>query len=111
MLKPCLVAVTLLSLAACNKPDASPITLYRNSQIDHAMRIHFATFDAAEKTSFNLSNCQMAARLLNANVDALAKRDGGTRDKSLGFWCEVGAFDESGLVPIAFDNEFPTEAR
>lgn len=75
------------------------------------MRIHFASFDTPEDGYYNLSNCQMAARVLNANVDANAERNGGSRDVSLGFWCESGGFNDEGMVPLSFESELPTDAR
>jgi len=105
------MALATLALAGCDGKSADPVTLYRNSPLDTSMRIHFATFDAPDGENFNLSNCQMAVRALNANVDALAKRDGGERDPSAGFWCEIGSFTEDGLVPPSFDSEWPAEVR
>ena len=87
--------------------------MYRNSQVDHSMRIHWATFDARDGQSYNWANCRMAARVLNANVSELAKNDGRQRDKQLGFWCESGPYDQGnheGMVPISFESAFPTEA-
>jgi hypothetical protein len=40
------------------------------------MRVHWATFDTNDKGSYNMNNCLMAARLLNANVTARAKAEG-----------------------------------
>jgi hypothetical protein len=73
------------------------------------MRVHWATFDAQESDrSYNLNNCQMAARLLNANVDAATEAEGQERDPSVGFWCEPGRYSEEGRVPASFQAEFPT---
>ena len=96
--------------AGCNLSGSDSATLYRNSSIDSSMRIHFATFDAPETAYYNMSNCQMAARLLNANVNALAADRTDRRDQSLGFWCESGEYTEGGSVPFSFHSEWPTDA-
>lgn len=108
------VLMMSLALAGCNQVGdlggRGAVTLYRNSSVDYSMRIHWSTFDAADGVNYNLSNCQMAARLLNANVAALAKEGGRARDSVVGFWCEVGSFKEAGMVPPTFQAEFPTDA-
>lgn len=73
------------------------------------MRVHWATFDAGDKGGYNMNNCLMAARLLNANVTASAKAEGKERDPMTGFWCEAGRFKEDGSVPMNFPEAFPTE--
>jgi hypothetical protein len=110
-----LIALTVfLALAGCNQAGGfgggATVTLYRNSPVDYSMRIHWGTFDAQDGVNYNLSNCQMAARLLNANVTALAKKEGRRHDSVVGFWCEVGRYKESGMVPMTFQEEYPTDA-
>lgn len=106
-----------LSLSGCgsgNAADAAPVTLYRNSLADLTMRIHFATFDADDGVNYNLANCQMAARLLNANIRQLnSSQSAGdsTYVQTTGFWCEVGGYNEAGQVPFEFDADFPTIAQ
>lgn len=56
-------------------------TLYRNSVVDPAMRIHVATFDAAEKEAYNIDNCDTAKGLF--------QRQSGV---SVRFWCEKGRY-------------------
>jgi hypothetical protein len=105
-----LVLVAAGMLTACTRENrAMTYTLYRNSPVDPSMRIHWATFDAADKGSYNMNNCQMAARLLNANVTASAKAEGKERDRALGFWCEDGPYRDKGIIPSAFAEEFPTD--
>jgi hypothetical protein len=106
------VAVVMLAgaiLSACQKERVEPHTLYRNSTLDYSMRVRWATFDADEGPNYNLNNCQMAARLLNANVTASAKVEGKPRDQSVGFWCERGSYIEEGPVPTSFPEAFPTD--
>lgn len=70
-----------------------------------AARVHWATFNAAESDrAFNLNNCQMTARLRNANAQRL--NNGRQR---FGFWCEPGAYNEDGGVPNTLQAEFPTD--
>lgn len=59
-----------------------PVTLYRNSVLDSTMRIHVATFDAAEvRQAYNFENCQIAAQLFREQpgVNVL-------------YWCEPGHY-------------------
>jgi hypothetical protein len=100
-----------LVLSGCDTAKGGAVSLYRNSTTDYGMRIHFATFDAVEGVNYNLSNCQMAARLLNSNITALAKRNGVPRNPGLGYWCEVGKFRDKGAVPFSFREEYPTDAE
>ena len=97
-------------LVACSSDRGEAYALYRNSPFDYTMRVHWATFDADDKGSYNMNNCLMAARLLNANVTASAKAEGKERDVMAGFWCEPGPFEEDGLVPTNFPEAFPTDA-
>jgi hypothetical protein len=98
------------TLVACGNDRAESYTLYRNSPFDHAMRVHWATFDANDKGSYNMNNCLMAVRLLNANVTASAKAEGKERDSLTGFWCEAGPFKEEGPTQTSFPEAFPTDA-
>lgn len=101
------VIILLLGLAGCGNASGE-VTLYRNSPIDATMRVHFASFNAEESIDFNFQNCMMAARLLNANVAALAEEQGKTVDPTAGFWCEAGAYDDTGMNPVSFSSGFPT---
>jgi hypothetical protein len=104
--------LSIMVVTACQdnpSPDYTS-TLYRNSPLDHSMRIHWATFNEAENGgTYNRDNCEMAARLLNANVDASAEREGKPRDPAAGFWCEPGKYNEKGIVPSSFPSQFPTD--
>jgi hypothetical protein len=105
-----LLMLLTAALVGCADGDkADPFALYRNSPLDYSMRIHWATFDAEDKGSYNMNNCLMAARLLNANVTASAKAEGNERDTKAGFWCEAGPYKERGLVPTNFPEAFPTD--
>lgn len=112
------VCVLLISVSACtggsDTSDQRVVTLYRNSSADLTMRIHFSSFDADGGVNYNLSNCQMTARLLNANIRQLhAARiaEDSAYVPSTGFWCEVGRYEEDGQVPFEFDADFPTIAQ
>lgn len=105
--------ISAVTLASCSQLSPYPdrYTLYRNSYVDSSLRIEFATFAArGEGQNYNRNNCEMAARLLNENLDASAKTDGKERDAALGFWCEPGEFSREGAVPTISPGEFPTDA-
>jgi hypothetical protein len=92
-------------MSGCSSKRAAEYTLYRNSGMNPAARVHWATFNAAESDrAFNLNNCQMTARLLNANVRQLNQGR-----SPIGFWCEPGNYREDGGVPNTFQSEFPTD--
>lgn len=103
--------ILLLGTAACsNDAQDSEYTLYRDSPFDTSMRVHWATFDAPESDAgYNMDNCQMAARLLNANFKALAAAAGKPPMPGVGFWCEKGPFLEKGAVPSYFEAAYPTD--
>ena len=90
-------------------PEQGIVTLYRNSPLLNELRLHWATFDAADGPDYNLGNCQMAVRILNANLRASAEAEGRQPFPNVGFWCEVGSYSEAGGVPIKFDSEFPSD--
>jgi hypothetical protein len=94
----------------CSDGGSSTYTLYRNSNIGMAARVHWATFDADESDpTYNANNCSMAARLLNANMRAAAEAQGVPAHFGVGFWCEAGRYRESGQVPRSFDAAYPTD--
>lgn len=102
-------AVLLVTGCTNAPPESKVATLYRNSTLG-AVRIQFATFDANESDPmFNMSNCRMSARLLNANVTASAAAAGKEREPLLGFWCETGRYREKGEIPVSFDEAYPTD--
>lgn len=71
-------------LASCTLAGAfeeRTFTLYRNSVTDENMRIHVASFDAAEKEEYNRGNCEQA--------QILFQNQPGVKTK---FWCEKGRF-------------------
>ena len=75
------VIATSSMFAGCSA-DSGTFTLYRNSVIDRSMRIHVATFDAADGgEKYNSGNCDLAATLF-ASQDGVKTR----------FWCEKGIF-------------------
>lgn len=76
-----LLAMTLLSASAQVAPDAASYTLYRNSAVDAAMRLHVASFDAVDGAAYNRENCAQAQLLFAAQPGVKAK-----------FWCEAGKF-------------------
>jgi hypothetical protein len=89
--------------------EAKRATLYRNSTMVTGMRLHWASFDADDGPSYNISNCMMAARLLNANLLASAEAEGKPPPAGVGFWCEPGSFRTDGQVPGTFRAEYPSD--
>lgn len=73
--------VVALFLLGCDSDRSLTYTLYRNSPLDSAMRVHWATFDADDKGAFNEGNCWLAAKLLNQQAP------NGVR-----WWCEKGEY-------------------
>jgi hypothetical protein len=112
-----LLLLASLTLASCSAPQSKGAsgevdsqvqiaTLYRNGSLMPEVRIHFGSFDAeGEVNDFNINNCEMTARLLNANV----REQMGSDEQSVGFWCEPGHYREEGLARDNFDAEFPTD--
>lgn len=78
------LAGLLLASATGAAPPGATYTLYRSSALDPAMRLHIATFDAAESGSYNQENCAQALALFQAQPGVKAK-----------FWCEAGTFKKS----------------
>ena len=106
----------IILLCSCapegSNDKAGPYSLYRNSNINGSIRVHWATFNAQESDpSYNSNNCSMAARLLNANMAALAKAESKALHPGVGFWCEPGAYSEKGAVPSRFEAAFPTDVN
>jgi hypothetical protein len=74
-------ALTIALLACgCDDDESRTYTLYRNSPTG-PLRVHFATFDADEKESYNRGNCELAADLLNRQANPGIK-----------WWCEKGRY-------------------
>jgi len=84
-------AVGCLTLPACAQPASPAYTLYRNSSLDSAARIHWASFDANDSgggsNDYNRQNCEMTVDLLRANLRRL--NDG---REPVRFWCEKGGY-------------------
>jgi hypothetical protein len=74
------LAVPLL-VAACGASDSETSVLYRNSVTEANVRIHVATFDAAEGEAYNRGNCEQAQTLFQSQPGVKTK-----------FWCEKGRF-------------------
>jgi hypothetical protein len=73
------VFMALLILTSCEL--GGTYTLYRNSTTNENMRIHVATFDAAEGNDYNSANCDIAKNLF-ASQDGVKVR----------YWCEKGGY-------------------
>lgn len=75
------VAGFVASCGGSGASDGKTYALYRNSVTDENMRIHVATFDAADGETYNRGNCAQAQMLFQAQPGVKTK-----------FWCEKGAF-------------------
>ena len=58
-------------------------TLYRNSVLDENKRYHIATFNTNQGDAYNWENCQLSAKLFQAQQGVTTR-----------FWCEKGVFNE-----------------
>lgn len=85
-MKPTAYLLLPLALAGCAGSTGPHATLYRSSQLS-SERVHWASFDADEADRYNRENCELAARLLNRNLEAL---NGGRAP--MHFWCEDGGY-------------------
>ena len=77
-MKACAILLVGATLAGCT--DTS-YTLYRNSVIDQGLRVHVASFNAADGEAYNRENCDIAARLFQQQPGVTVK-----------YWCEKGAY-------------------
>jgi len=76
-----LFPLTFVALAAGCDSGGDIFTLYRNSVTNENMRIHVASFNAADGEAYNRGNCEQAQLLFQAQPEVKTK-----------FWCEKGAF-------------------
>lgn len=74
------IGAVLTSLCALAASDTT-YTLYRDSVTGPGMRLHIATFDAAESLAYNRENCEQARLLFQAQPGVKTR-----------FWCEPGTF-------------------
>lgn len=74
--------ILLLFLSACKAEDGV-YTLYRNSPLDSAMRVHVATFDAKDGNDYNAENCQIGVEVFGGQPGVIAR-----------YWCEKGYYKE-----------------
>jgi len=76
-----LAAVVLLAVSVSCSNSSESYTLYRDSGLDPALRVHLATFDAKDGRSYNETNCTMMADLYNEKYSDTNKA-----------WCEQGTY-------------------
>jgi hypothetical protein len=74
------MAIAVALLGACQGSDDA-YTLYRGSAADPRLRVHVATFDAADGEVYNRENCHIAANLFARQPDVTVR-----------YWCEKGRF-------------------
>lgn len=78
---PIVLTILLTVLAACGPSDGDVYTLYRSSPIDPNMRIHIATFNAADGEQYNSENCRIGSGAFRAQPGVTVR-----------YWCEKGQF-------------------
>ena len=76
----CCAAISATTTAATDD-NSVVFTLYRNSAVNGTLRMHVATFDAADGKAYNLANCDHAADLFEGQPGVKTR-----------FWCEPGRF-------------------
>lgn len=82
LLVPIAAALTTALLASSCKGSAEQVyTLYRGSPTGANVRIHVATFDAAEGEQYNKQNCNIAQGLFQKQVGVTVK-----------YWCKKGYY-------------------
>lgn len=79
----CCAAISATTTAAPDDNSAVVFTLYRNSAVNGALRMHVATFDAADGKAYNMANCGQAADLFEGQPGVKTR-----------FWCEPGRFKQ-----------------
>jgi len=77
----CCAAISATTTAAPDDNSGVVFTLYRNSAVNGTLRMHVATFDAADGKAYNLANCDHAADLFEVQPGVKTR-----------FWCEPGRF-------------------
>lgn len=76
------IGFTATLLLGCNGTKGI-YTLYRNSMVGDGMRVHVATFDAADGDDYNRENCDIATHLFAEQPGVRVK-----------YWCEKGPFQK-----------------
>ena len=77
------LTIILLIFGTTAVANETAVTLYRNSVLDENMRLHIATFDTNNGGAYNWENCQLAAKLFQAQPGVTTR-----------FWCEKGKFKD-----------------
>lgn len=107
-IRACVLFVATL-LLGCKEEDQT-YTLYRNSPLNHTMRVHWATFNANESPTYNEGNCLLAAEALYLNYRRKMMEEAGmppprfwgqekdtfpnVPDTPIRWWCEPGKYKE-----------------
>jgi hypothetical protein len=81
------LAAIAVTLGGCGPNEDRTYTLYRNTEVFEAARLHVATFDAdyrdGEMKDYNRENCERTRSLFQGQQGVKAR-----------FWCEKGRFEE-----------------
>jgi hypothetical protein len=95
-MKKLIASLSLGLISSCAIASVTEYTLYRSGidlpakTHDESLRIHVATFDAAQDAKYNLANCEFAQELFNANQPHYRGSTYGTI--KIKYWCEKGRF-------------------
>ena len=76
------LTIILLIFGTTAVANETAATLYRSSVLNENERYHIATFDANHGSAYNWENCQLAAKLFQAQPGVTTR-----------FWCEKGKFE------------------
>ena len=77
------LTIILLIFGTTAVANETAATLCRNSVLNENMRYHIATFDTNQGEAYNWENCQLAAKLFQAQPGVTTR-----------FWCEKGKFKD-----------------
>ena len=109
-----LSAVLLMAtftLTACSQEEQTTddiYTLYHNGPNTPRARFRWATFESFKDAEKNSEDCEMTARIMNANMATYAKQRNVAQYADIGFWCEAGSFTMDGENPAEFKAEYPS---
>ena len=76
------LTIILFILGTTASANETAATFYWNSVLNENARYHIATFDTNEGEAYNWENCQLAAKLFQAQPGVTTR-----------FWCEKGKFN------------------
>ena len=103
--------MALTGVSACSEGAEEPdnvFTLYRTGANAPNARFQWATFESFRRAEKNREDCEMTARIMNANMEAYSEKTGAPQYGEIGFWCGEGAFSTEGKNPGTYPSEYPS---